>query len=266
MSEQEPLLFSETAPATSDAKPFRKVLDLGGGAGAEVFEANTLEELVDVIADAKLHASAKIRQQEATIRAQEAELSTRNADRPVPTELSPDDEYIITQELQKTPSKAFRKLFKQYTGAEPEEFASVKQAYDAFKNRQQSTEVASAAVTEFLAAHPEYEDDGAEGEENTRRIQKEFKSLGLTWPPKSSDQLTEAYLSLKVRGELFLRGNGANGNAREPYRATKKMTTIGTQNRTAATPVSTEPSEDTAYEMPLERLRQLANKQMSGRG
>src|SRR5258706_387999 len=58
----------ETAPATSDAKPYRRVIDLGGGAGPEVFEADSNEELVDKLADAKQHASKKIREQEAELR------------------------------------------------------------------------------------------------------------------------------------------------------------------------------------------------------
>lgn len=66
MAEQ--LETAPATPATSDAKPYRRVIDLGGGAGPEVFEGITMEELADKLADAKGHASKKIREQEAELR------------------------------------------------------------------------------------------------------------------------------------------------------------------------------------------------------
>lgn len=259
-------------------------IDLGDGAGVEVFEAEgetreaALEALADKIAEGKRNASAKIREQETRLR--ELEAANKKTIPPKVNELSPDDEFVIIQELQKSPSKAFRKLFKQFTGAEPEEFQTVKAAFDAFKNRQHTAEVSSAAVSAFLAAHPDYEDDGKDGEKNTRLMQMQFNEMGITWPPKSSDELTKAYLSLKESGLLILKGEGAhsdtNGNvdgkqriveptpAPTPQR-TKKADSIGTQHRTPATPVNTEPSEDDAYNMPLDKLRSLANKQLSAR-
>lgn len=281
----EPEKKEEAAPEGDEQEVFvaSREIDLGDGAGVEVFEAQgatkeeALEALADKIAEGKRNASAKIREQETRLREFEAAKKT---EAPKTTELSPDDEYVIIQELQKSPSKAFRKLFKQFTGAEPEEFANVKQAFDAFKTRQQTAEVGSAAVSAFLAAHPDYEDDGKEGEKNTRLMQMQFKEMGLAWPPKSSDELTKAYLKLKESGLLILRDEGAHSDTTdagegkqrivEPEPAptpqrTKKVTSIGTQNRTTAVPVNTEPSEDDAYSMPLEKLKGLANKQLAAR-
>lgn len=258
-------------------------IDLEDGSGVQVFEAQGDTEaeahknLNDRLVEAQRNATKKIREQETRLREFEAAKKT---EAPKTTELSPDDEYVIIQELQKSPSKAFRKLFKQFTGAEPEEFANVKQAFDAFKTRQQTAEVGSAAVSAFLAAHPDYEDDGKEGEKNTRLMQMQFKEMGLAWPPKSSDELTKAYLKLKESGLLILRDEGAqpdtSGKDKEPERiaqaesapasrATKKVTSIGTQNRTTATPVNTEPSEDDAYSMDPNKLKQLANAELQGK-
>lgn len=279
-----------SAAATPDAAGEEEVyvasreIDMGGTAGVQVFEAEgdtreaALEALADKIADAQLHASTKIREQEARLR--ELEASAKKPDAAKTTEISADDEYIITQELQKTPSKALRRWFKQVTGCEPEEFTSVKQAFDAFKQGQQAATTGANAVSAFLAAHPDYEDDGKDGEKNTRLMIMQFKEMGMIWPPKSSDELTKAYLKLKESGLLILRGEGAhsdttgNGDGTrriaepEPTptpQRTKKVTSIGTQNRTAVTPASTEPSEDDLYNMPLDKLRNLANKQAASR-
>lgn len=279
--EKQEAAATEEEPETFVAS---REIDLGDGAGVEVFEAEgetreaALEALADKIAEGKRNASAKIREQETRLR--ELEAASKKATAPKVAELSPDDEYIIAQELQKTPSKALRRWFKQVTGCEPEEIGPVKQGFDAFKDRQQSLEVSSAAVSAFLAAHPDYEDDGKEGERNTRLMRMQFKELGILWPPKSSDELTKAYLNLKESGLLILRGEGAhsdttgNGEGKQriaepeptptPQR-TKKVTSIGTQNRVAATPVNTEPSEDDLYNMPLEKLRNLANRHAAGR-
>lgn len=259
-------------------------IDLEDGSGVQVFEAQGSTEteahrnLNDKLVDAQRNATKKIREQGARLRELEAVHKANTA--PETKELSADDEYIITQELQKTPSKALRRWFKQVTGCEPEEFSNVKQAFDAFKNGQTAATVGAAAVSAFLAAHPDYEDEGKDGEKNTRLMQMQFKEMGITWPPKSSDELTKAYLKLKESGLLILRSEGAHSDTTEvdkekeriaaststatPQR-TKKVTSIGTQNRTTATPVSTEPSEDDAYNMPLDKLRNLANKQLAAR-
>jgi hypothetical protein len=241
----------------------------------EIFEATgeskeqALEALADKIADAKLNASKKIRQQEAELR----DFRSRSTEAPKPKELSPDDEYVIAQELQKNPSKAFRRMFKDFTGCEPEEFTSVKQAYDAFKQGQNT----SQAIETFVATHPDYEDAGSTGEKNGALMRMKLKEMGL---PPTSENLSKAYSHLKQGGLLSLKGEEAhsdtNGEAKEPERIatpvaeptpqrTRKASGISTQSRPAAIPASTEPSEADAYNMPIDQLRNLANKQLSAR-
>jgi hypothetical protein len=281
--EEEPPVTPET-----DAEPevflASVEIDLEDGSGVQVFEAEGTSEaeaqknLNDKLVEAQRNATKKIREQGTRLR--ELEAANKKPETPQIKELSPDDEFVITQELQKTPSKAFRKMFKQFTGYEPEEFSTVKQAFDAFKRGQDAATVSSAAVSAFLASHPDYEDEGKEGEKNTRLMKMQFKEMGIEWPPKSSDELTKAYLKLKDSGLLILRTEGAhsdtNGNGDGKQRIaepppeptpqrTKKVTSIGTQNRTTVTPANTEPSEDDAYNMPLEKLRNLANKQLAAR-
>jgi len=254
----------------------RRELDLGEGAGVEVFEAEgatekeALENLLEKISDAKLNASRKIRQQEAELK----DFRARTTEPPKPKTLTDDDEYVLAQEFGKKPGATFRKMFKEFTGYEVEDFASVKQAVDAVKTQQ----LANDSIQTFVASHPDYEDDPAKGgNKNGQMMRMKLAEMGL---PVTSENLSKAYSQLKQSGLLLLKGEEAepvtDGNAKESgrivqpkveptQRVTKKSSTISTHNRTTATPANTEPSEDDAYNMPMEKLKQLANRQMSAR-
>lgn len=255
----------EEQPATL----FRRVIDLGEGAGPEVFEAESLEELVDKIADSKQHATKKIREQEAELR----DFRAKTAEPPKTKTLSADDEYVLSQEFQKNPSVAFRKTFKELTGCEVEDFKDVKQAVDAVKTAQQT----NAAIGNFIASHPDYEDDGAVGKRNGDVMRMKLAELGV---PATSENLHKAYLHLKESGLLTLKSEEANadtdGKTKEPERIaqpkeepaqqrTKKVSGISTHNRAAAVAVNTEPSEDELYKMPMDELKNRANKQLAAR-
>src|SRR5579859_5622922 len=78
-----PVVVEDDQPETFVA---RRELDLGDGAGIEVFEAEgatekeALEALADKIAEGKRNATKKIRDQELELR----ELRSRNAEKPKP--------------------------------------------------------------------------------------------------------------------------------------------------------------------------------------
>src|ERR1043166_8903740 len=93
-----------------ETQVFRRVIDIGGGAGPEVFEADSLEELVDKIAEAKGNATRKIREQEDELRERRAK------DVIEPKQPSAEEEAIYSQELMKAPTQAFKKMFRELTG------------------------------------------------------------------------------------------------------------------------------------------------------
>ncbi len=192
----------ETAPAATH----RRVID-----GGEVFEADDLETLADKLADAKGHATKKIREQEAELR-----------------------EWRAKGEKNET-------------------------------------------VEAFVAAHGDYQNDGAAGDKNGELMRMKLAELGL---PVTSENLSKAYSHLKQSGLLTLKGEEAHSDTddktKEPERIaqakveptpqrTNKTSGISTQSRPSAVPQNTEPSEDDAYSMPLDKLRQLSNKQMAAR-
>jgi hypothetical protein len=249
-------------PAEDEPKLYRRIIDIGDGAGPEVFEADSLEGLVDKIADAKGHATKKIREQEKQLR----ELAPKQ---PAAKEFSKDDEYVFSQELMSKPTEAIKKIFKELTGYEIADFASIKQATDAANQAQAK----SLAASTFLAAHPDYKDST----KNSTAMRLAMQGKAVT-----SETLHKAYLELKESGLLELQDEKAKRDGQDTTKQeadrienqpvetvttprTRKASGISTQNRPAVRPV-TEPTEDEAYTMPMEQLRALANKQLaSGR-
>lgn len=268
----EPVVVAEEVADEPQTFLARREIDLGDGSGAQVFEAEgdseqlALEALADKITEAQRNATKKIREQEAELRT----LRARVAEPPKPKEISADDEYVIAQELAKTPTVAFRKMFKEMTGYEIEDLAEMKKTSDAVKASQQT----NAALGTFLATHPDYEDEGDTGKRNGDIMRMKLAEMRL---PVTSENLHKAYLQLKAGGLLTIKGEEAHSEATEetevkeriapprveaaPQR-TRRASTIGTHSRTTAAPVSTEPSEAELATMPMEKLRILANRQM----
>lgn len=247
---------AEAAPAEETDEPevtiYRKEIDNGNGV-IEVFEAESLEELVDKIAEGKRNASIKIR-----------ELSTQKKVEDARTEQQKkDDEYVIAERLKKEPRKALEEIVnevieKRHTTA------------------QTAADRSEAAQSRFVATHPDF----IPNPENGKRIAKEVQLLG--YAEFTDEGLEKAYQSLKKSGLLQLKQPEASA-ATEAERAEaeriaqaaatttqprspKKSSTISVRNHNAAaTQVNTQLSEDEAYKMPLEKLRELANQQLAGR-
>jgi hypothetical protein len=275
---QPPKPVVQAEPATEEDEPetfvARREVDLQDGSGVQVYEATgdsreaALEALADKIADAQVHATKKIRQQEAELK----DFRARSAEPPKPKEISEDEEYTYSQELQKKPLATLRKMWKELTGYEVEDFVTAKQAADAVVTAQRSNE----AVNTFIATHPDYEDRGDAGNKNAALVRMKLAELRL---PVTSENLSKAYSQLKQSGLLLLKSEEANADAttetKEPQRIvepkvepaqtrTKKTSTISTHSRVTSVPANVGPSEDEAEKMTPDQLRALANKQLAG--
>jgi predicted secreted protein len=255
----------EEEPEVEEVKPrklYRRVVDIGEGVDPEVFEAESLEELVDKIAEAKKHATKKIREQEASLR------KFKEAEAPKPRTFTEDEEYVFSQELLAKPTQAFAKMFKEMVGMEITEFKSVAEKTRALENAQMVNQV----LTNFIATHPEYED--------TKR-NSDLMQLAMSGREFSAENLEKAYQSLVAKGLLDTKDGKASsvqeepeqpktgitseGSVKTPPQGTKKASGLSTKNRPAVPVKSTTPSEDELYNMPLDKLQELANKQLSGR-
>lgn len=227
----------------------------------DVYEDETLEGLLDKIAEGKENANQKIRQQELELK----ELRARTAEKPKAKEVSADDEYVYSQEMMKTPTVAFKKMFKELTGRDIEDFGTIAQRMDAVAQAEKN----SLTVDTFLATHTDYED--------TPKNSAAMK-LALQGTAMNGDDFHKAYLHLKKSRLLDLKGEEAhadtNGKTKEAeptvqakvettQQRTRKGSGVSTQSRTATPKPTTELSEDEIAKLSDDQLRDLANKQLA---
>lgn len=226
---------------------YRKEIDNGNGV-IEVFEAESLEELVDKIAEGKRNASIKIR--ELTTEKKAADEKTQ--------QISKDDEYVVQQRLKDNPKATIKDV--------------VTEVIEEHIAKQQRSE---DAQSRFVATHLDY----IANPDNGARIVSEVQRLGYT--EFTTEGLEKAYQSLKKSGLLQLKTTGADdateveakdkGGLPEPkveatqQRSSKKSSTVSTRSGSVRTAVNTQPTLDEAYNLPLDKLRELANKQLAER-
>jgi hypothetical protein len=232
----------ETTPSRTI---YRKEIDNADGSGVDVYEADSLEELVDKIAEGKRNANKKIRELNQRVKVEDTRTEQQKAD----------DDYVVAQRLQKEPKKTVKEI-----------------VAEVISEREAAAQRSTDAQARFVATHPDF----IPGESNGKRMVSWLKTQGHS--EITYDGLEKAYQDLKSSGLLELKSEEANGATDTEVEATertvqspaevtqqpsrKKASTISTRARTNA-PVKTQPSEDEAYAMPLEQLRELANKQLS---
>lgn len=225
---------------------YRKEIDSGEGAGVQVFEADNLEDLVEKLAKAQEHASKKIRELSSQVKAKTA--ADQQSDE--------DIEYVISEKLKKNPKQTIKEVVAE-TIAE-----------------QQAAQQRSQKVQEdFVTTHPDYK----KVPENGTKVANWIQLHGYT--EFTSENLEKAYQDLKKSGLLVLEVAGADDatdandddtqriaedvSKTTQQRSQKKGSTITTSRRTTPPKVNAGPSEDEAYSLPLEKLRDLANKQLT---
>lgn len=237
-----------------------RTVDLGDGAGVQVFKGKggsreeALEDLSDKLADAQKHATKKIR-----------ELSAEK--KTTPTPISKEQESLYSAELIATPTIAFKKLFKEVTGVDVEDFKTVTAREKAFQAGQERKSIAD----QFVINHPEFMDN----DRNAQRLKKAVALQGEF----SLDNLEKAYQDLTDSGLLEVKDEEASDEQKlaeaeakriadaakvTSSQRTRKASGLSTQRRAAVTTPAT-PSEDDMYKMPLDELRRRANQQLASK-
>jgi len=267
--EEEPT--PEATPAaevTPEKKTFRQEIDLGDGSGKQVFEADSMEGLVDALAQAQTHATKKIREL-----SRDKKVETAAGKEPE-HELTADEEWLLSQELLNHPSKTQKKLIEGLLGMPIEQFKSKLARLDENDLAQQAQE----ATEQFLARHA---DDYHRCPENQQKLVAYMDTFKLG---PSVDSLEKAFNDLNKSGLLVgkpkeapVTDEGAESDTadhQEPSRiASKTVATpvtpqrragsgISTKGRSTIAPVRSQPTEQDLYEMPLDKLEQLANAEL----
>jgi hypothetical protein len=254
VKEDDETLDNSKDDAGDDEETFvvREEIDLGDGGGVQVFEGEGATELAaqkDLTAKlktAQLNATKKIRELNQARTAQEKETHQAQADK----------KYVDAELFKKDPLKAVED--------------AVTRGIEA---REEAKQKSVNAQNRFVQTHTDF----IPNQHNGREMQLEVQRLG--YHEFTVEGLEKAYQSLKARGILQLKVEESEEvtevetkdtarieqpkvEATQP-RSQKKGSSVSITRTRTVTPASTEPSLDEAYAMPLEQLRELANKKMA---
>lgn len=277
-----PLVVEPEAAAESDETPqivtkppisggsdaqFVREIDLGDGAGKQVFKGRTAEELIDNLVKAQTNATLKIREQQVKLRAR-PELEPANQPQILapsdPQQLTGDELFQISQELTSDPAKAFDRILQAQTGMNAAQLRQI--GLDHAQNAQMA--LAAQAENEFLANHAtDYLPNKANAtkiisfiqEENlpytTKNIEYAFQELnegGLLESPTLPADANESRIEVQAHtrrktGSTGLSSHTNSGRPPEPEKETDGIT---------------ESEVEQIYALPIEQARALMLKKM----
>lgn len=230
---------------------YRRIIDLGDGSGTQVFEAPSMEELVDKLATAQEHATRKIRELANPKKATQE------------SELDENEEFVLSQMNINSPTKGFREQFKRNFGITIEEF------------KQQQTELAGELKArrderlgrDFAQSHPEFKEFYTE--KNGLRVEKWLRLEGLEF---NNENVEKAFVELTESGllEPIAQNQDAEPktSAADAPRIAESTTRIVGQRRAASglssqggkiVTKAAEPTLDELYSMSYEELAKRAN-------
>ena len=148
----------ETVPAIlpSNDNKVRREIDLGDGSGKQVFEADTYEQLSDILIEAQTHATKKIREQAFELKQSRRAKPELNLENTLPTygtpkQLTTDEKFALSQELQNDPDAAFDKLLQAKTGMNAKQLADLGVGFARLESQRIAVEIDQA----FLNDHQE---------------------------------------------------------------------------------------------------------------
>jgi hypothetical protein len=159
-------------PTPAEEFVYTRSIDLGDGSGVQVFEADSLEELVDKLATAQEHASRKIRELSAA----------KKVDEPKKTdETTEDEDWLLSQELMSSPSKAFPKLIKKAFGKDPDAIRTDLEELETSRKEKRQ----QAVVKQFMTEHPDLPFNPYNG----TVVERHFKAMALEVTPENLERV-----------------------------------------------------------------------------
>jgi hypothetical protein len=239
---------------------FEYKIDLEDGSGVQVFKGASVEDVMNKLGEAQKHATRKIREQAEQLKKYGAQAAKDAAD----------NEYVLGQELLSKPTEAFKKMFKETTGVDIDNFKTKWERVEALETAQTVQAIESRkneAANQFLVAHPEFvanKNNGARLERAVNLLVAEANSKNQQ--PDFAAFLESAFTDLSESGLLELKTDEPVKKevVAEPTVAvaahTRRASGLSSRARTVTTPRNTEPTEAELESMPLEQLKALANR------
>lgn len=233
---------------------YRREIDLGDGSGKQVFEAPSMEELIDKLATAQEHATRKIREQA-------QQLKEKPQPTPVtPKELTPEEKFILQQRMQREPEKVLAEMVQR----EVEERERVRREEE--QRQQEQIAQQKTDTDQWVASNTDY----YASEKNGKRMMKYLETYGLELSPEN---LTTAFNDLNESGLLEVRPTETAAAPQEVEtqetriaEAPKVATTVvrrkvvgglSTKRSTPVTPKAPGLTEDELNKMPLHELEAM---------
>lgn len=228
----------KTADISAPVEEYTATIDVGDGAGVQIFSAPTKDELLEKLIEAQTNATKKIR-----------ELSARPAAAPVApvaptvTTPNPDEELAISQEILSEPTSAFRKLFEKQVGMPIDSFKTKVDRLEAWERGQRD----EAVAREWMAATPDYNATPANGV-------KIGKWLELNRLEATAENIQAAYTDLNASGLLTPKPAAAPATPATPAAPAPRSSGISTRH--SITPPTPTVADETkkAYEIPMDQL------------
>jgi hypothetical protein len=227
---------------------YRREIDLGDGGGVQVFEGATPDEVIDKLAKAQENATRKIRELTAAKKAEDEKKPAR----------TPEQEWILSQELLANPTDTISKMFEEVVGMPPTAFKSRMDRLAAFEKAQSEEQ----AAQEFITKHPEYVPNAR----NAQRIEKYVRTYELDGT--KAESIEKAYADLVEGGLLETKAAEKTQQTQETTQQTRivsetqaqgrQRTSSGISSKRTVTNRAPEPTEEELYNLPYDKLRALA--------
>jgi hypothetical protein len=165
------------APA---AETFKREIDLGDGSGKQVFEGATQDELIDKLAEAQKHATAKIREQNRALKLAPKPQQEKRQPRAKfePKKFTEDEEFVLAQKWTEAPSKTFNTFVEASFGMNAEKVRERLSLIDEIEQERKEHQAATA----FVAAHADYVPDRQELHHDQRISRQQRLSLHQVEP------------------------------------------------------------------------------------
>lgn len=241
-------------PEQVDEVVYRREIDLGDGSGKQVFEAASMEELIDKLADAQTHATRKIR---------ELAQSTKAAPKEEKVEpLTEEQRWLLSQELISDPLTTFEKLVEKSFGRKPKDIQEKLARVEQIERAQREDE----AAKEWMKNHPEYHATPKNGERfaryfqlynldttNVENIQKAFEDLSQSGLLESKPEEKSTTASATKQGQSEERRIDATPS-RTVVVQRRAASGLSAKRSAVAAP---EPTTEDLYNMPYDQFLKL---------
>lgn len=188
--------------------------------GTQTFKAKTLKELIGIMGKAQENATRKIAElHKKVVETTKAAPKPEPKKKYEPKELTEEEQFMLVQELQTDPAKAYSKLMEATVGANPEEIRNRLQRLAELEEER----LGAIEIQKFISATPDY----VQSQKNSDAVMKYMQDNGFAM---TKENLETAWEELKFAALVDVSEPTKNESAPTP---TRKRAIVGISPRQA---------------------------------